>query len=138
MLRTVLVLIPQVLGLMLASVPVQADGPGRILYVIDGDTYDVAIGGVTSRARLENADTPETGGARCAEEREAGDRATAFVRQQVVTRQVDVFTRWKIDKHRRLLVRVTVDGRDLGELLVVNGLGRYYRGERRMTWCPER
>jgi endonuclease YncB( thermonuclease family) len=131
--------IPTLVSLVLLFAVAVAGEPGRIVQVIDGDTYVVSIDGQRHRARLENADTPETGErARCPEELEAGNRATAWVREQVATRDVRVFSLGRLDKYQRLLVRVTVDGRDLGELLVVQGLGRAYRGERRMTWCPER
>lgn len=126
------------LSALLIAVAASAES-GAILRVIDGDTYEVLIDGKRVRARLENADTPETGDrARCPEEREAGERATAWVREQVAQRRVEVQSLERLDKYKRLLVRITVDGRDLGELLVVQGLGRYYGGERRMTWCPER
>ena len=64
--------------------------------------------------RLANADTPETGGrARCPEERALGERATAWVRLKVQTREVAVFPIWKLDKYRRALAYVTIDGEDL-------------------------
>jgi endonuclease YncB( thermonuclease family) len=34
-----------------------------------------------------------------------------------------------------VLVHVTIDGEDLGGLLVKNGLARWYGGERRRGWC---
>jgi Staphylococcal nuclease homologue len=43
--------------------------------------------------------------------------------------------RWKLDKYRRALAYVTIDGEDLGELLVREGLARRYHGERRLGWC---
>lgn len=126
------------LGVALALFDVHAQSIGSIVRVVDGDTYEVLIDGKTQRARLENADAPETGDrARCPEEREVGERATVWVREQIANHRVEVHSLGRLDKYKRLLVRVTVDGRDLGELLVVQGLGRFYRGERRMTWCPE-
>ncbi len=115
-----------------------AQGAGSVVRVIDGDTYEVFVDGKQIRARLANADTPETGErARCAEELEAGNRATAWMKEQVSSRAVVVISLGRLDKYKRLLVRITVDGRDLGELLVEQGLGRFYNGERRMPWCPE-
>jgi endonuclease YncB( thermonuclease family) len=75
--------------------------------------------GFPTPVRLANADTPETmGRARCPEERALGERATAWVQHQVQMREVAVFPTWKLDKYRRALAYVTIDGEDLGELLV--------------------
>ena len=136
MLGRILLPISQILALG-AALSALAESP--LVRVLDGDTYEIMLEGVPTRARLVNADTPETGErAKCPEEREAGERATAWVREQTATKQVAVFPTGKLDKYRRVLVRVTIDGQDLGELLVMQGLGRAYYGERRMTWCPER
>lgn len=132
-------LFPVVGALVLSAQAALAEDAGPLVQIVDGDTYLVLIEGVSTPVRLFNADTPETGSrARCPEELEAGLRAKEFVRQLVATRQVAVFPTWKLDKYFRVLARVTIDGHDLGELLVENGLGRAYRGERRMGWCPER
>jgi micrococcal nuclease len=132
--------LPLLVGaLALIAGPALAKEAGPILQVIDGDTYVVLLDGVSKRVRLANADTPETGDrARCPEELEVGNRAKEWVRDQVAKRRVEVRPTGKIDKYGRVIAYVTLDGQDLGELLVKNGLGRAYRGERRMTWCPER
>ena len=43
----------------------------------------------------------------------------------------------RLDKYRRVLATLTIDGEDLGGLLVKNGLARWYGGERRPGWCGE-
>jgi micrococcal nuclease len=132
-------LFPLVGALVLSAGVALAEDAGPLLRIVDGDTFEMLIEGFPNRVRLANADAPETGDrARCPEELEVGLRAGAWVREQVATRQVAVFPTWKLDKYRRPLVYVTIDGEDLGALLVKNGLGRAYHGERRMGWCPER
>lgn len=119
--------------------PGSAETAGPLLRVLDGDTYELLLEGFPTRVRLANADTPETGSrAKCAQELDWGNRATDFVREQVDTRVVAVFPTGKLDKYRRVLATVTIDGEDLGGLLVKNGLARWYGGERRRAWCGER
>ena len=66
-----------------------------------------------------------------------GNRATDFVRAQVSEHAVAVFPTGRLDKYRRVLATLTIDGEDLGGLLVKNGLARWYGGERRPGWCGE-
>ena len=83
--------------------------------------------------RLANADTPETGPrAKCAEELDRGNRATAFVRELLNARTVAVFPTGKPDKCRRVPATLTIDGEDPGGLLVKNGLARWYEDMRRV------
>ena len=145
-----------VLALLLLALPAMAADPappagarGRLVRVHDGDTYDALFDGRRLKVRLANADTPETGApgsvnvARCPEEKEVGDRAPAYVRELISTHEVFAVSAGRLDKYQRVLGNVVVapavDGHtDLGAILVYQGLGRSYRGERRMTWCPER
>lgn len=115
-----------------------AETAGPLLRVLDGDTYEILIEGFPTHVRLANADTPETGPrAKCAEELALGNRATEFVRAQVSEHAVAVFPTGRLDKYRRVLATLTIDGEDLGGLLVKNGLARWYGGERRRGWCRE-
>lgn len=123
---------------------------GRVVQVSDGDTFYAVFGDRRLKVRLANADTPETGlpgsvnAAKCPEEMEAGKRAAAYVRDLVAKREVVAVSLGRWDKYGdRVVATVTVspgvDGRtDLADILVYMGLGRFYKGERRMTWCPER
>jgi len=148
---------PFLVGLALVSpLAAQAADPappvgtkGRLLFVHDGDTFDATYpDGRRIKTRLSNADTPETGNpgtvnaAKCPEELEAGKRATSYVAQLIRSHEVVAISLGRYDKFNRVLATVlvtpAVDGHtDLGALLVYQGLGRFYRGERRMTWCPE-
>lgn len=133
-------LLPLLAGVaLLVPQPGSAETAGPLLRVLDGDTYEILLEGFPTRVRLANADTPETGPrARCARELDWGNRATDFVRKQVSTRAVAVFPTSRLDKYRRVLATLTIDGEDLGRLLVKNGLARCYGGERRLSWCRER
>ena len=132
-------LLPLLAGVaLLVSRSVSAETAGPLLRVLDGDTYEILLEGFPTRVRLANADTPETGPrARCAHELVWGNRATDFVREQVSTHAVAVFPTGRLDKYRRVLATLTIDGEDLGGLLVKNGLARWYGGERRPGWCGE-
>ncbi len=133
-------LLPLLAGVvLLVPLPGSAETAGPLLRVLDGDTYEMLIEGFPTRVRLANADTPETGPrAKCAAELALATRATDFVREQVNTGAVAVFPTGKLDKYRRVLAILTIDGEDLGGLLVRNGLARWYGGERRLGWCGER
>jgi len=102
--------------------------------VIDGDTFEDLDTG--DRYRLENIDTPETGPrARCAAERALGDRATQRARAVIADAQrLDVRRTGRTDRYNRIIAFVQVDGRDLGELMIAEGLARPWRG-RREAWC---
>jgi endonuclease YncB( thermonuclease family) len=105
--------------------------------VIDGDTFeDLATG---DRYRLENIDTPETGPrAQCRAERELGDRATARARAFIAeARRLDVRRTGRTDRYDRIVAFVRIDGRDLGEMMIAEGLARPWRG-RREPWCDTR
>jgi len=102
--------------------------------VIDGDTLRDLSANVTYR--VVNIDTPETGSrAQCVAERQLGDRATQRARalvnaaQRVETRDVG-----RTDRYGRVVAYVVLDGRDLGETLIADGLARPWRG-RREPWC---
>ena len=99
--------------------------------VVDGDTFWMA----GAKIRIADIDTPETHPARCPEEARLGAAATqrlqALLNSGAVTlHSIDRDT----DRYGRLLRRVTVDGRGVGDTLIAEGLARPYLG-RRMGWC---
>ncbi|MEZ5959331.1 MAG: thermonuclease family protein [Hyphomonadaceae bacterium] len=102
--------------------------------VIDGDTMEDTREDITYR--LVNIDTPETGSrARCAAERDLGNRATAAARALVSeARRVEFRPTGRIDRYGRTIAFVVIDGRDMGETLMAEGLARPWRG-RREPWC---
>jgi endonuclease YncB( thermonuclease family) len=102
--------------------------------VIDGDTFEDLNTG--DRYRLVNIDTPETGGrAACVAERRLGDRATNQARTLITgADSLEVRRTGRIDRYNRIIAFIEVNGRDLGELLIEDGLARPWRG-RREPWC---
>lgn len=135
-----LLMVAAVLLVLVDPTPAKPTPPGagdaeRIHWrVIDGDTFEDLVTG--DRYRLENIDTPETGSrARCRAERELGDRATARARAFIAgARRLDVRRTGRIDRYDRIIAFVRINGRDLGELMIGEGLARPWRG-RREPWC---
>lgn len=102
--------------------------------VIDGDTLEDMAADITYR--VVNIDTPETGPrARCAAERDLGNQATRQARTLIsAANDVELRPTGRIDRYGRTIAFVLIDGRDLGETLIADGLARPWRG-RREPWC---
>lgn len=101
--------------------------------VIDGDTIERA--GINYR--LVGFDTPETFHARCDEERALGEAAARRLEELIAGNHVhiDPVTQRR-DKYGRGLARLLINGRDVGEILIAEGLARPYDGRSRRTqWC---
>ena len=109
------------------------------IYVIDGDTVRINQESV----RLVGFNTPETRGAACEAERALGYRAKERLRQlidQASTIRLDYETTragsLSRDQYRRLLAVLLLDGRDVGAVLIGEGLARAYSGRTaRGSWC---
>jgi endonuclease YncB( thermonuclease family) len=99
--------------------------------VVDGDTF--WIGG--QKVRIADIDAPETHDYRCRSELELGERAARDLQALLNSGAV---TMTSIDRDRdvygRLLRNVSVNGRDVGETLLSEGVARAYAGGRR-SWC---
>ncbi|WP_176473856.1 thermonuclease family protein [Actibacterium ureilyticum] len=105
----------------------------RITYVYDGDTVELTCPGRTETARLSGFDTPETKSPGCAAEAALGARATERLRA-LVRGRVTLDGQGR-EKYGRLLVRITADGRDVGDTLIGEGLAVRYTGGTRVDWC---
>lgn len=106
------------------------------VHAIDGDT--IRIGRET--IRIASIDAPETGSrAKCESERRLGEAAKRRLAALVASGPVQV-TRGDpadgrtFDRYGRTLGTVTVNGRDVGDVLVAEGLAREWTG-RRQPWC---
>jgi micrococcal nuclease len=103
--------------------------------ILDGDTLR-SPSGVT--IRIANIDAPEAAGrCQCPAECSLAAKATAYVRASLSHAGVVTLRAYPrpVDRYGRQLRYVIVDGRDLGELLIAEGLARKWEGRRR-SWCP--
>lgn len=102
--------------------------------VVDGDTIENTANGV--RYRLQNVDAAPTGDAAdCASERVQGERAAAAVEQLLGrARTLALTATGRFDQTGQPMVFVSIDGRDLGELLMAQGAARPARA-RAEPWC---
>jgi micrococcal nuclease len=96
---------------------------GTVIYVVDGDTVHVTVGGRKEKVRLIGIDTPEVG--QC----DAG-KATALAKRLALGRAVTLVgdpTQATRDRYGRLLAYVVLrGGLDLGYQELVRGYARVY------------
>ena len=118
----------------------QSTLPATVLRVIDGDTFVAEVMPLpdTTRKvtiRVMDLDTPELRG-ECAEERELAKAAKFRAAELLVGRiRLEVPEARAFDKFGRLLAQVKLeDGRYLAGVLIREGLGRPWTGQRE-TWC---
>ena len=108
--------------------------------IVDGDTFDIG----NERWRPTGYDAPEIRNAKCPEERALGVAASFRLQHLISTAQTiratpkrrRVSGKLTKDKWGRQLGTLTVDGRDVGSILIAEGLARPYNGGRRESWCP--
>ncbi|KGB81871.1 hypothetical protein JT55_11075 [Rhodovulum sp. NI22] len=92
--------------------------------------------GSGSTARLVGFDTPETYRPECPAERRLGLQATAYLTRRLDSAaQVAVTSGGGRDKYGRMLLRLYVDGRDIGQDMMAQGLAVPYDGGKRINWC---
>lgn len=110
----------------------------RVWAVVDGDTVQAWCGINGPRSvRLLGFDTPELRG-RCMSETTRALVATYRLRWELWTaRDVALVMNGRKDRYGRALARLTVDGRDVGRMLMSAGLARAYTGGKRFGWCGE-
>jgi len=114
---------------------------GGTVYWSDGDSGRLSDG---TRFRLHGIDAPETGattqrgGAKCEAERALGYEAKAIATELTRGRQVVVTEIVSRDRYSRNVVRLSLDGRDVGEILVTSGIHRAWDYDARQPkpdWC---
>ena len=101
--------------------------------IIDGDTVDID----GERIRIANIDTPEIGGAKCPAERQLGLQAKQRTAELMQGRPIRILRGdhgRDVDRYGRTLARIEIGGKDLGEVLIGEGLARKWAGKRR-PWC---
>ncbi|HET9355170.1 MAG TPA: thermonuclease family protein [Sphingomicrobium sp.] len=99
--------------------------------VVDGDT--IWLQG--QNIRIAGIDAPETHDFKCPAEKAQGDEATRRLQELLNSGSISLMS---IDRDRdgygRLLRNVAVNGSDVGDTLVNEGLVRNYRGGKQ-PWC---
>lgn len=134
-----------ILGVVMAMGPeiVPASAP---FYIVDGDTFDVLVRPkkrweLPLRIRVKNINTPETRGYKCTREKDLARQAKEFATAElmkpgaeIVLTDLDGF-----DDNGRYLAQVQVNGSDLGERMIKEGLARrwtdQYEGQTKDFWC---
>lgn len=100
--------------------------------VVDGDTID--HGG--DSYRLVGFDTPETYRPQCGAEKALGLKATKRLAELIQTAgYIDLEIEDDVDRHGRFLAVGQVNGRNVGKILISEGLAREYWGGKRQSWC---
>lgn len=114
--------------------------PARVIRVIDGDTLlaraRIWLGQqVETRVRVADIDAPEMRG-KCPEERGLARQALDLVKTTVGDGEI-VLRDIQFGKFAgRVVARVEAKGgTDLAGTLIKAGLGRIYRGGKRLSWC---
>ena len=119
----------------LASFLAASDASSNQVHVIDGDTFVFE----SNTIRIANIDAPETTQAKCDAERMLGMAAKRRLIELLdegglVVTPGDPASGRERDRYGRLLAIVSVGGRDVGAVLVAEGLARKWKGHRR-PWC---
>lgn len=113
-----------------------AEGECRILRVIDGDTVTLMCpGDGMQSARILGYDTPEKFSPQCLAELVAAERASWALRTLIQKAGRLAVMREGVDRYGRLLVRLELDGLDVGRAMVRAGHARQYSGGLRGSWC---
>jgi endonuclease YncB( thermonuclease family) len=100
------------------------------LKVWDGDTFRTTF--PSQSIRISGIDAPEIKG-KCGYERYMAQTAKYRLVKLLQSGEVRIHYEG-IDRYGRSLASVTVDGKDVGENLVADGLARVWSG-RRESWC---
>ncbi len=114
-----------------AETTVAQRGPGAYR-VIDGDTIEAPYG---VKYRLLGYDTPETYFSKCDEELALGRKATERLKELLASGELRIIETGKTGKYGRSLAYLHINGRDVGKIMIAEGLARPYDGGRRKGWC---
>ena len=109
-------------------------------FVYDGDTVELLCGDITQTARLVGFDTPETAPPGCPQEAALGLKAKLRLGDLVARSRTAgqgglLLDHRGWDRYGRRLIAMRVDGRDVGDVLIAEGLAVAYAGEARVDWC---
>jgi endonuclease YncB( thermonuclease family) len=118
--------------------------PAVVKYVVDGDTFSAGVKLqddtiVSVRVRIRNVDTPELHG-ECVDEIVAANVAKNRLAELLPADSIVELENIKDDKYLGRIDANVIDsrGRDVGKILIREGLGRAYNGGRRAGWCKQK
>lgn len=100
--------------------------------VWDGDSIRLGAGRQSEAVRIFNIDAPEIEG-QCAYESDLALQAKIRLAELLQGRRVEIL-RQGTDRYGRTLAAIHVEGQDVGDILVSEGLARTWTG-RREPWC---
>ena len=112
----------------------------RVIRVIDGDTFVVDIDefpdliGKDISVRVNGIDTPELRG-KCGREKDLAVKAKERVDALLKTADTIVLENLSRGSFFRIVADVIIDGVDLGELILNEGLATPYRSGSESPWC---
>lgn len=124
-----------------------------VLEVYDGDTIVTFYQGLPSplnqvSVRILHIDTPEMpaksyattgklGNAKCVKEAEKAIQAKQAILTLLADSRTMYISQYQWDKYGgRILANVSINGKDVAEMLIANGLAVRYEGERKThDWC---
>jgi micrococcal nuclease len=115
------------------ELPATAQQSGASAFiVVDGDTIRSPAG---VKYRLLGFDAPETFYAKCGRELQLGMKAKALLEQLIASGIARIIESGRLDRYRRSLATLEVNGKDVAGVMIGEGLARPYHGERRQGWC---
>ena len=100
--------------------------------VWDGDSIRLGLTGEAEAVRIFNIDAPEIPG-QCAHETNLAQRSKNRLAALLAGQRVEI-NRQGTDRYGRTLAALSVNGVDVGDVLVSEGLARTWSG-RREPWC---
>ena len=116
--------------------------PVRVNYIIDGDTFvgDIILADKTEvmsvKVRLRNVDTPEIHG-NCEKEIKRAKYAKQRLGELIPVGSMVDIKNVKNDKYAGRIDANVYDSanRDVGSVLIQEGVGHRYNGGKRKSWC---
>lgn len=99
--------------------------------VTDGDTFVLKGGEIV---RISNIDAPEIFQPKCEKERKLGQLATRKLTYLFEQGEPVLQRAGRKDRYGRTLALVSVNGEDVGETLIADGLAVAWEGHRH-AWC---
>jgi endonuclease YncB( thermonuclease family) len=114
--------------------------PDSVIKVHDGDTFNVNIAGCPDvlcknmPVRISGIDAPEMRG-KCPQEIAGAIAAKNYLAGQVMNAKDIALHDPTRDKYFRLSAHVFVDGVNVGDEMIKQGLARTYSGGQRVGWC---